>query len=808
MGTLLNDLRYAARMMGKNPGFTLIAVITLALGIGANTAIFTVVNAVLLRPLGFHDPSRLVIVAEKSPYPTITTSYENYVDWRAQSQSFESMEGTRGATIALTGAGDPERLNSRYATAGLFPLLGVDAVVGRTFRAEEDAAGGAPVVLLSYGLWQRRFGGAADAVGKSITLDSRPYTIVGVLPKGFELLQPADVFLPFTPWAKTLPDDRNWHPGIYAVARLKPGVTREQARTEMVGITKRLENQYPEYNTGISAEVVGLQDRLVQNVRPALLLLLGAVSFVLLIACVNVANLLLARAASRGREIAIRTSMGASRWRIVRGLLTESVLIAVTGGALGLLVASAALGPLLHMAEGSVPQIFSVGLDRSVLLFTLVVSVLTGLVFGIVPALRTGKIDLRETLNEGSRGSTTGRGHHRILGALVATEIAVALLLLIGSGLLLRSFSRLQEVSPGFQPDHLLVADLPLSQNAYAKPELRYEFFDRLVERAKTLPGVKSAGAASFLPVSGGGSLIQFNIEGRPPKTPHDYVAAGYRTVTPQYMETMGVPLLQGRNIAAGDVEKAPAVVVINASMARTYFPGENPLGKRMQIGATPDKDVPYMEIVGVVGDVLQGLDTEAKAEMYLPYRQADTVLPVFQLSVVLRTSGDPRLQTAALRSAVREIDPNQPVVKIRTMEENMATSVTEPRFRTWLIGIFAALALVLAAVGIYGVMSYSVNQRTNEMGIRVTLGAQPNDVFRIVVGEGLRLALIGVGVGLIGALAATRVLRTFLYGVSAIDPVTFAVTAALLTLVAVAACYFPARRATRVDPMVALRYE
>ena len=808
MGTLLNDLRYAARMMGKNPGFTLIAVITLALGIGANTAIFTVVNAVLLRPLGFHDPSRLVIVAEKSPYPTITTSYENYVDWRAQSQSFESMEGTRGATIALTGAGDPERLNSRYATAGLFPLLGVDAVVGRTFRAEEDAAGGAPVVLLSYGLWQRRFGGAADAVGKSITLDSRPYTIVGVLPKGFELLQPADVFLPFTPWAKTLPDDRNWHPGIYAVARLKPGVTREQARTEMVGITKRLENQYPEYNTGISAEVVGLQDRLVQNVRPALLLLLGAVSFVLLIACVNVANLLLARAASRGREIAIRTSMGASRWRIVRGLLTESVLIAVTGGALGLLVASAALGPLLHMAEGSVPQIFSVGLDRSVLLFTLVVSVLTGLVFGIVPALRTGKIDLRETLNEGSRGSTTGRGHHRILGALVATEIAVALLLLIGSGLLLRSFSRLQEVSPGFQPDHLLVADLPLSQNAYAKPELRYEFFDRLVERAKTLPGVKSAGAASFLPVSGGGSLIQFNIEGRPPKTPHDYVAAGYRTVTPQYMETMGVPLLQGRNIAAGDVEKAPAVVVINASMARTYFPGENPLGKRMQIGATPDKDVPYMEIVGVVGDVLQGLDTDAKAEMYLPYRQADTVLPVFQLSVVLRTSGDPRLQTAALRSAVREIDPNQPVVKIRTMEENMATSVTEPRFRTWLIGIFAALALVLAAVGIYGVMSYSVNQRTNEMGIRVTLGAQPNDVFRIVVGEGLRLALIGVGVGLIGALAATRVLRTFLYGVSAIDPVTFAVTAALLILVAVAACYFPARRATRVDPMVALRYE
>src|SRR5271154_3234721 len=411
MGTLLNDLRYAARMMGKNPGFTLIAVITLALGIGANTAIFTVVNAVLLRPLGFHDPSRLVIVAEKSPYPTITTSYENYVDWRAQSQSFESMEGTRGATIALTGAGEPERLNSRYATAGMFPLLGVDAVVGRTFRAEEDRAGGAPVVLLSYGLWQRRFGGAADAVGKSMTLDSQPYTIVGVLPKGFELLQPADVFLPFTPWAKTLPDDRNWHLGIYVVGRLKAGVTREQARTEMVGITKRLEQQYPDYNTGISADVVGLQDRLVQNVRPALLLLLGAVSFVLLIACVNVANLLLARAASRTREIAIRTSMGASRWRIVRALLTESVLISVVGGALGLLVASASLGPLLHLAEGSVPQVFTIGLDRSVLFITLLVSVLTGLIFGTAPALRTANLDLRETLNEGSRGSTSGPGH-------------------------------------------------------------------------------------------------------------------------------------------------------------------------------------------------------------------------------------------------------------------------------------------------------------------------------------------------------------------------------------------------------------
>lgn len=808
MDVLFNDLRYALRVMLKNPAFTLIAIVTLALGIGANTAIFTVVNAVLLRPLSFRDPARLVLVLEKSQYPTVSTSYENYEDWRDQSHCFESLEATRGATITLTGAGEPERLNARFATSGMFPVLGIDALAGRTFRPEEDRAGGSPVVLLSYGLWQRRFGGAADAIGKSINLDAQPYTIIGVLPKGFELLQPADLFLPFTPWASTLPDDRNWHPGIIPVGRLKPAATIEQARTEMVGITKRLEQQYPIYNTGTSADVMRLHDRLVQNVRPALLLLLGAVSLVLLIGCVNVANLLLARAASRGREIAIRTSMGATRWRIVRALLTESVLISLAGGALGLLVARAALGPLLRLAEGSVPQIFSIGLDRSVLLFTFVVSVLTGLVFGTIPALRTANLDLRETLNEGARGSTSGPGHRRLRGILVASEIAFAMLLLIGSGLLLRSFSRLQEVSPGFQPDHLLVADLPVSDKTYAKPEQRFQFFDRIVDRAKTLPGVQSAGAASFLPVSGGGSLLNFNIAGRPPKTPHDYLAAGYRTITPQYLETLGVPLLQGRAFTSADSEKSPAVVVINATMARTYFPEENPLGKRLQIGATPENDVPWMEIVGVVGDVHQGLDTDPKAEMYLPYRQADAVLPVLQLSIVLRTAADPLQQTSALRSALAEIDPNEPLVKVRTMEENMAATVTQPRFRTWLIGIFAGLALLLAAVGLYGVMSYSVTQRTSEIGIRVTLGAQSTDVFRTIVGEGLRLALIGVALGTVAALLTMRVLRSFLYGISAFDPLTFVLTAALLTSVAMAASFFPARRATSVDPMVALRHE
>jgi putative ABC transport system permease protein len=808
MQTLLQDLRYAFRLLAKSRGFTAIAVLTLALGIGENSAIFSVVNGVLLRPLAFRDPARLVIVAEKSPFPTISTSYQNFVDWRDQSRSFESMEATRGTGLSLTGAGEPELLLARMATAGLFPLLGVEAHIGRTFLPEEDRAGGAPVALLSYGLWQRRFGGSREIIGKPITLASQPYSVVGVLPAGFQILQPADVFVPFKPWAATLPDDRNWHPGIIAVARLKPGVSREQARAEMVGITKRLEQQYPDYNTGTSADVVGLQEQMVQNIRPALILLLGAVSLVLLIACVNVANLLLARAASRGREVAIRTAMGAGRARVIRQLLTESVLLSLGGGLLGLFLAWASLGPLLKISAGSVPQVIPIELDRSVLFFTFLISLITGLVFGIVPALRTAGLDLRGTLNENSRGSTSGPGHHRLRGVLVASEMALAVLLLVGSGLLLRSFSRLQDVPPGFQSDHLLVADIPLSQTAYSKPEQRYQFFDRLVERAKVLPGMRSAGAASFLPVSGGGSIIHFNITGHPPKTPHDYVAAGYRTVTPNYLETLGVPLLQGRLLTPRDNEKAPAVVVINATMAKTHFAGENPLGKRIQLGAMPDKDVPTMEIVGVVGDVRPGLGVDPQTEMYLPYRQADLVLPVFQLSLVLRTAADPQLQTSALRSALAEIDPNQPLVNVRTMEDNIATTVAQPRFRTWLIGIFAAVALALAAVGVYGVMSYTVMQRTSEIGIRVTLGAQPEDVFKIVVGEGLRLALAGVGVGIVAALAMTRVLQSFLFGTSAYDPLTFFAVAMLLTIVAVAASFFPARRATLVDPMVALRYE
>ena len=808
MSNLLSDIRYAFRVLLKSPGFTLIAVLTLALGIGANTAIFSVVNAVLLRPLPFRDPSRLVLVVEKSKYPTITVSYENYLDWRDQSHSFESMEAIFGANMTLTGKGEPERLVARRVTSGFFPLLGVSTRIGRNFTAGEDRAGGTPVAILSYGLWQRRFAGSESVLGQAVTLDAQPYTVIGVLPSGFKFFQEADVFLPFHPWAKTLPDDRNWHPGILPVARLKPGTTIQQARAEMVTISKRLEQEYPLYNTGCSSDVILAHDQLVQSSRPALLLLLGAVSFVLLIACVNVANLMLARAAARGREVAVRTAMGATRSRLVRQLLTESVLLSFVGAGLGLLLAWASLGPLLKISASSLPPGATVGLDSWVLAFTAGVAILTGILFGILPALRAVKLDLRETLNESSRGSTAGPGHHRLGNTLVSLEIGLALLLLVGAGLLLRSFARMQDVPPGFEADHLFVADLPVSPAAYSKPEQRYEFFDRLVERAGALPGVRSAGAATFLPVSGGGSVIHFNIEGRPPKSASDFTAAGYRAVTPGYFETLGVPLLKGRLFTAADREDGPAVCLINATMAKIYFPDIDPIGQHMQLGATPTKEIPFMEIVGVVGDVRPGLGTDPQAEMYLPYRQADGILPVFQLSVVMRTAGDPLAETSSLRAALSQIDPNQPLVRVRTMEENMATTVSQPRFRAWLIGIFALLALLLSAVGVYGVMSYIVTQRTGEIGVRVTLGAQPRDVFRIIVGQGVRLALLGVGAGLVAALALARLLRTFLFGISAYDPLTFIVVCVLLTLVALAACFFPARRATQVDPLVALRCE
>ena len=808
METLWQDLRYGVRTLLKWPGFTLVAVFTLALGIGANTAIFSVVNGVLLRPPAFRDPSRIVLITEKSKYPVFTTSYLNYRDWRDQSHSFESMQATCVMALTLTGRGEPERLTARYTSAGFFPLLGVQPVAGRNFLPEEDTAAGAPVAMISYALWQRRFGGTREAIGRTIELDSKPYTLIGVAPASFRFLPAADVYVALGPWAATLPDDRNWHPGILPVARLKAGVAIEQARAEILEITARLERQYPDYNTGTSADVVRLQEQEVQNVRPALVVLLCAVGFVLLIACANVANLLLARAAARAREVAIRTALGASRMRLVRQFLVESLVIALAGGALGLVLAEAALGPLVRLAAGAVPDASGIGIDRWVLAFTAGAAVTTGILFGLLPALRAARPDLRDTMNEGGRGTAGGVLHHGLRSVLVVSEFALAMLLLVGAGLLLRSFERMQSAAAGFPTDHLLAADLPLSRNAYGKPEQRYEFFDRLLDRVRTLPGVRSAGAATFLPMSGNGSLIHFNIRGRPPKSPHEFIAAGYRAVTPGYFETLGVPLVAGRTILRSDDERATAVAVVNQSFARVFFGGESPLGKRMQLGALPDDQVPWMEIVGVVGDVRRGLGTEPQAEMYLPFRQADGVLPVFSLSILVRTVMEPAAETSALRGALAEIDRDQPLVRARTMEDNMAASAVQPKFRTWLLGVFALLALVLSAIGIYGVISYSVAQRAPEFGLRMALGAQRTQVFRLVTVQGLRLALAGAGLGLAASLALTRVLRSFLYEVSPFDPLTYGIVILLLAGVGLTASYVPARRATGVDPLVALRHE
>ena len=807
--TFWQDVRYGLRMLRKNPGFTVVAVLTLALGIGANSAIFSVVNAVLLRPLPFRNSAQLCFVYESLPsFPALNPSYENYIDFRNQAKSFEDIAAVHRQQVTLTGQGMPERLDAQFASASLFPLLGVNALKGHTFTADEDRFGGPAVVLLSHGFWQRNFGGAENVLGKSITLDDQTYTISGILPPGFQVVAPADVFVPFAPWARALPDDRNWHPGIIAIGRLRAGVTIEQARAEMKTIAARLDKQYPIYDTGMDAIVDGMQENLVQNVRPALLALLGAVVLVLLIACGNIANLLLARATSRHKEIAVRAALGAGRWRMVRQLLTESVLLALVGAAFGLLLARLIMTPLLDLAAATIPPVGKIGLDGSVLGFTLIVALLAGILFGLAPALQMAKTDIRPALSDASRGTTGGAHRHRVRNILVVTEVALAIVLLISAGLLIKSFARLQDVQTGFQPSNLLLADLPLSPKVYAQPAQRMGFFDQVTERARSLPGVTSAGGAMVLPVTGNGSAIHFNIQERPPKTPKDYIIMGYRPVTPGYLETLKVPLLQGRLIKDSDTERSPDVVVVNESLAKQFFPGESAMGKRIQAGALPSNDVPWMEIVGIVGDMKQSLASEAKSEVYVPYRQADAIIPIFTMSLVMRTARDPHMEVSALRMAVHDLNPNQPLVKVRTMQENIATSVSDSHFRTVLLGIFAASALLLSLIGLYGLIAYSVSQRTSEIGVRMALGAQRNDILKMVVGQGLKLVLTGVALGLVGALALSQLLKQFLFGVVPNDPATFIGVAVILTVVAAVACWIPARRATRVDPIVSLRYE
>lgn len=808
MRTFLQDIRFGIRRFKNDPAFMAVTIITLALGIGATTAIFSIINGVLLRPLPYPDSDRVVLLMEKTKLiPRFTVSYPNFVDWRNQAQSFESVAAVRNTVVTLNGVAEPERVPAQMATANLFDTLKISVAEGRSFTAAEDSAAGPGVVLISHGLWKRRFGGAQNAIGQPLTLDDKPYTIIGVLPADYQvLLQVPDVVLPFELWAKTLPNDRAWHPGIVPVARLKPNVSLEQARTEMTLIAQRLEKEYPKYDTGTGAFVNPIQAQIVENVRPALLVLMGAVGFVLLIACTNAANLLLARSTGRQREIAVRSAIGASRARIVRQLLTESVLLSVISAILGLLMAWAAIPGLIRLAGSSLPLASRVSIDWPVLMFTMVVALLAGILFGLAPAKHTLRLDVREALNETERGGAS-RGISSMRAVLVVAEVAVAALLLVGAGLLLRSFEQLASVSPGFSTDHILTADIPLSPNSHHNPTERLDFYERVIQQTAALPGVSSATASSFLPVSGTGMALYFNIQGRPPKN-NDYSLANYRAVSPDYFAALKIPLKQGRLFQASDRENEPTVVIINSTLARTFFPDSSPLGQHLQIGGLPNEVNPWMEIVGVVGDVKQALASEAATELYIPYRQSDKIRPVLSMSLIVHTGSDPLALANSLRRVVHDVDPNQPVVKIRTMDENIADSLSQPRFRTILLTIFAGIALVLAAIGIFSVMAYSVAQRTREIGVRIALGASRRQIFRLILEYSIRLSIIGLVIGMIATLVLTRYVSTFLFHVTSYDPITLIGMAMVIMLIALSASYLPAHRATRIDPITALRQD
>ena len=801
--SLIKDLQFSLRQLRKAKVFAVVAVVTLALGIGCNTAIFSVFYSVLLRPLPFSEPDRLVIVSERAAsFPMLTASWLNFKDWKAQNLSFEEFGATRVTTMAMTGSGQPEQIPGQMISGNLLHMLGVNPVLGKPIGAVDDQPASPAVALLGYGLWQRRFGGAQSVLGQTITLDRQAYTIIGVLPQGFELLhQTPDFVVAMGPWASKLPDDRSWHPGINAIARLKPGVSLSQARAEMSTIAKRLYAKDSVDNIAIDAVVNPMQAQLVSDVKPALTMLMGAVIFVLLIAIGNIANLMLTRATARQREIAIRMSLGASDWKIVKQLIVEGLVLSLTGAAAGVALAYLLMPSLLHAAGGVLPPGTEVHIDARVLLFTVLLSIGAGVFFGVAPASHIRMRELRTVLNETERAGS-GKRTKLLRSGLVVSEISLALLLMVGAGLFVRSLSRLSAVNLGFSDDHLLVADLPVPPAATAPAEAHrnMDFYENTLRELRNLPGVKSAAATSFLPVSGQGSAIHFNIQGRPPRNPSEYVIANYRVASSEYFQALRIPLIAGRWIEDADREGAPPVVVINQAMAKMYFGDRSPLGKKMQIGALPDDTTPWMMVVGVVGNVKQSLVTDMPTEMYVPYRQANEVLPVRTMSVVLRTDVDPRLLIPNLRETVRRINPDQPVVRVRTMEENVAQNFSQPRFRTLLLLIFAGLALLIAAVGVYGVMAYSTAQRSGEMAIRMALGCSVERIFTLVLTDGLRLTLIGVGIGAALSIAVGHWLKSLLFGISSTDAVTLLGAIAVVVAAGMVATLLPARRASRVQ--------
>jgi putative ABC transport system permease protein len=811
MRTLLQDLRFGARGLLKNPAFTGVAVLALALGVAANTAIFSVVHAVLLNPLPYRDASRLAMVWEynrpRDQHQNVINP-GNFLDWKEQTDAFEDMAAFYDSRLNLTEAGEPGEVTVQFANANLLTLLGADPLIGRNFTPDDARPDAQSVVIISHQLWQGRFGGDPSVLGRTLRLNGGPAEVIGVMPAGFQFFvrkgslagKPADMWSPFG-WTEQNRVRRGRY--MSAVARLKPGVTREQAQGQLSQLAARLEEQHPQFNKGWGVELVSLRDQFSGELRPALWVLLGAVGFLLLIACANVANLLLARGAARQKEVALRTALGATRGRIVRQLLTESLLLAAAGGAAGLLLAWWGVELLAALSPRDLVDLGNVRLNLPVLGFTLLVTLLTGLLFGLAPALQASKTDFVETLKEGGRGGTGGRRRARLRGAFVVTEVALALILLVGAGLMLRSFARLQSVSPGFDPEGVLTMRVVLPGLKYAQPQQKTAFFRQAVERLRSLPGAESASAVSFLPLTGSAAATRFSITDRPEPPPEQALATDVRVTDEHFFRVMRIPLLRGRTYDEREAQEARRVVVVNEALARKYFPGEDPIGKRLivQMKQNPEPT----EIIGIVGDVKhKGLDAEANPTVYWPHPE----LPYNGMSLVVRAKGDPSALAAAAQREIQAIDPEQPVADVRTMTQWMAESVGRARFSAQLLAVFAVLALALATVGIYGVISYSVTQRTHELGVRIALGAQHSDVLRLVVGQGLALAALGLAIGLAGAFALTRLMRSLLYEVSATDPLTYGGLSAFLLLVAFLACYVPARRATKVDPMVALRYE
>jgi putative ABC transport system permease protein len=801
METLLRDIRYGVRGLLKRPGFTAIALLALALGIGANTAIFSLVNAVLLRPLPFGEPDRLVWVYGniRNGGNRASVSPLDYLDYRKQNTAFEEFAAMISVPVPLnfTGGGEPERLTAGAVTGNYFQALGAKPALGRTFVLENEKPGSDQVAVLSYALWQKRFGGDPGIVNKTVILDGKPCAVIGVMPADFSFPQSAELWVPLNFDASPGMKQRKAH-FLRPIGKLKPGVTLAQAQADTDAVARRLEEQYPDTDTGWNLRLVSLREQLVGNTRPTLFILFGAVGFVLLIACANVANLLLVRAAGRQKEIALRTALGAGRFRIVRQMITESVLLALVGGALGMLLAFWGVDLLVTLSEGSIPPTAHVRIDATVLGFTLLISLLTGVLFGLAPALRTMKLNLSESLKEGGRTPGEGAQRNRTRSVLVVFESAVAVVLLIGAGLLVRSLIQLQNTSPGFDAHNILTMNVQLPEEKYATPEKAANFFSQLESRIGSLPGVESVGLVSELPLSGQPNDMPYSIEGRPAASMDQMFDDDFRRVNSKYFSALRIPLLRGRTFTEQEVRESARVVVISELLARQTFPNEEPIGKRlvMSMGNQP------FEIIGIVGDIRhRALESRPAAAMYMPTYETG-------MNLVIRTKGEPTSIAAAARKEVQGIDPDQPVAAVRTMEQWLDTSTSGPRYRTTLLALFALVALVLAATGIYGVMSYSVSQRTHEIGVRMALGARQLDVLKLVVRQGMSLVVVGVALGLFGAFALTRVMSSLLFGVTAKDPLTFLSVAAVLTLIAFIACYLPARRATKVDPLVALRYE